>query len=213
MATASVTWSFTPLTTASSSQVNQNFADVVSFLNNSTVHRDGTGGRTMTIATSTTRPSTPFEGQIIYETDTDLIQVWNGSAWREVYRDGQAVNWTPSIFQGANVAFTNNYARYTKTGRWVEGAMHATITGAGGAGNTFDVSIPFTAAAPLGTAVGSFLYFDAGSTIYVGTAYLATTTSVRFYTHNNGAPLGQTPSFGAANTDVFSMQFSFEATT
>lgn len=34
------------------------------------------------ICTSTTRPTTPYEGQLIYETDTDLLQIWNGSAWR-----------------------------------------------------------------------------------------------------------------------------------
>jgi hypothetical protein len=33
------------------------------------------------ICTSTTRPTTPYEGQVIYETDTDKAQVWNGSAW------------------------------------------------------------------------------------------------------------------------------------
>lgn len=33
------------------------------------------------VCTSTTRPSAPFEGQMIYETDTDKVLVWNGSAW------------------------------------------------------------------------------------------------------------------------------------
>jgi hypothetical protein len=34
------------------------------------------------VCTSSTRPASPFEGQAIYETDTDLSLVWNGSAWR-----------------------------------------------------------------------------------------------------------------------------------
>jgi len=33
------------------------------------------------VCTSTTRPATPYEGQMIYETDTDKVLVWNGSAW------------------------------------------------------------------------------------------------------------------------------------
>jgi len=33
------------------------------------------------VCTSSTRPASPYEGQVIYETDTDKAQVWNGSAW------------------------------------------------------------------------------------------------------------------------------------
>ena len=33
------------------------------------------------VCTSATRPATPYEGQMIYETDTDRVLVWNGSAW------------------------------------------------------------------------------------------------------------------------------------
>ena len=33
------------------------------------------------VCTSTTRPASPFEGQLIYETDTDVVRVWTGSAW------------------------------------------------------------------------------------------------------------------------------------
>lgn len=33
------------------------------------------------VCTSTTRPAAPFNGQVIYETDTGKTQVWNGSAW------------------------------------------------------------------------------------------------------------------------------------
>jgi len=36
----------------------------------------------ITTCTAATRPATPVEGQHIYETDTDLLQVWNGSAWQ-----------------------------------------------------------------------------------------------------------------------------------
>jgi len=33
------------------------------------------------VCTSTTRPSAPYEGQMIYETDTDKVLVYNGSVW------------------------------------------------------------------------------------------------------------------------------------
>jgi len=33
------------------------------------------------VCTSSTRPASPYEGQMIYETDTDKVLVYNGSAW------------------------------------------------------------------------------------------------------------------------------------
>lgn len=33
------------------------------------------------VCTSTTRPESPYIGQVIYETDTQLLKVWLGSAW------------------------------------------------------------------------------------------------------------------------------------
>ena len=33
------------------------------------------------VCTSTTRPSVPYTGQLIYETDTRRVVAWNGSAW------------------------------------------------------------------------------------------------------------------------------------
>ena len=33
------------------------------------------------VVTSTTRPSAPYDGQLIYETDTDRLAAYNGSAW------------------------------------------------------------------------------------------------------------------------------------
>ena len=33
------------------------------------------------VCTSTTRPTTPYEGQVIYETDTNRVLVWDNAAW------------------------------------------------------------------------------------------------------------------------------------
>lgn len=42
------------------------------------------------ICTSSTRPTTPYEGQVIYETDTDRTSVWDGSSWVEMARSSRA---------------------------------------------------------------------------------------------------------------------------
>ena len=36
------------------------------------------------VCTSSTRPTAPYEGQMIYETDTDMVALWNGSSWRYI---------------------------------------------------------------------------------------------------------------------------------
>lgn len=43
-----------------------------------------TSGLKPGVCTSTTRPSAPYEGMMIYETDTDMVALWNGSAWRYI---------------------------------------------------------------------------------------------------------------------------------
>lgn len=48
------------------------------------------------ICTSGTRP-TGADGRVIYETDTDKVYVYNGSAWCEVLRTGAWSTWTYSI--------------------------------------------------------------------------------------------------------------------
>lgn len=44
----------------------------------------GIAGLQPGLCTSTTRPASPFEGQMVYETDTDMVAIWNGSAWRYI---------------------------------------------------------------------------------------------------------------------------------
>jgi hypothetical protein len=41
----------------------------------------GIGSLKSGVCTSTTRPASPYEGQVIYETDTDLLKSYNGSSW------------------------------------------------------------------------------------------------------------------------------------
>jgi hypothetical protein len=45
------------------------------------ISNNSTGLRTG-VCTSATRPTAPYEGQMIYETDTDMVAIWNGTAWR-----------------------------------------------------------------------------------------------------------------------------------
>ena len=57
--------------------------------NNSTGLRPG-------VCTSTTRPTAPYEGQMIYETDTDKTLFWNGSAWVNINSASPVFTGTPT---------------------------------------------------------------------------------------------------------------------
>jgi len=54
------------------------------------------------VCTSTTRPSVPFEGQLIYETDTDRLAVYTGTTWS--YMTGSAA--PPGLIYLTSATFT-----------------------------------------------------------------------------------------------------------
>jgi hypothetical protein len=42
------------------------------------------------LITSSTRPASPVAGKTYFETDTNKIIIWDGSAWTEIVSDGTA---------------------------------------------------------------------------------------------------------------------------
>ena len=69
------------------------------------------------VCTSTTRPSVPFEGQLIYETDTDKLATYNGSAWSYVGGGGLVLISSTTIGNAVSSftvssAFSSTYDNY-----------------------------------------------------------------------------------------------------
>ncbi len=68
-------------------------------------------------ATSSTRPSAPWVGQTTYETDTNRLLVWNGTAW--VIPNSPAQNptglelITPTSVAGTNVTLTSSTVTFS----------------------------------------------------------------------------------------------------
>jgi len=77
------------------------------------------------VCTSTTRPASPFEGQVIYETDTDLLFAYNGSAWRGFAGVGASTN--SSILQVVTTTKTDTFTTTSTTYTDVTG-LSVTIT-------------------------------------------------------------------------------------
>lgn len=71
-----------------------------------------TQGLRMGVATSSSRPSVPFDGQVISETDTDSLQVYKGSAWAPVSGLTLISATTLSGTTSINDCFSAKYTNY-----------------------------------------------------------------------------------------------------
>jgi hypothetical protein len=84
--------------------------------NNSTGLRPG-------VCTSTTRPTAPYEGQMIYETDTDMVAIWNGSAWRYLAATTPTNGTVLQVVNATTTTMTVN-----STGTYVSTGLSGSIT-------------------------------------------------------------------------------------
>lgn len=110
------------------------------------------------VCTSTTLPAAPYNGQVIYETDTGKTKVWNGSAWivianttgggsnRRLDYQTRTTTYTVSsgTFSGASDIFSTNLS-FTANGTstyWIE--FYSTFAYTGYTGVDSAVSIYLT---------------------------------------------------------------------
>lgn len=92
--------------------------------------------------TAGTRPGSPQDGQCIFETDTEDIRVWDGSAWEYVTHTGSFKTWTPALTStGTNPTGTGT-GIYTRQGRMITATAKYTFTTAGTL--TYSASLPVT---------------------------------------------------------------------
>ena len=158
------------------------------------------------ICTSTTRPTAPFEGMEIYETDTDFEYTYSGSAWVQTSHLGALTSWVPVWVQSSTITQLNTYARVMKIGRWCEGTVRLQANSAGVASNVITVSTPYTAAGSSLTVVGAGWFqnaaLDGGRAVgyYAGILTLSSTTTFALIPALNGtdAFIGQA---GGSNFD------------
>jgi hypothetical protein len=69
------------------------------------------------VCTSSTRPTVPYTGQLIYETDTGMVAAWNGSAWVYTHSSGLVLISSTTIGSAVssvtvNGAFSADYDNY-----------------------------------------------------------------------------------------------------
>ena len=87
------------------------------------------------VCTFSTRPATPYEGQMIYETDTDLSYIYGNSAWQQIAGSTAVGNsglvyvtqasWVSGGSLSVNNCFTSTYTNYRLV---IRNAKHATTS-------------------------------------------------------------------------------------
>jgi hypothetical protein len=173
------------------------------------------------VCTSSTRPASPYDGQVIYETDTDRAMVWNNAAWVVLSEMGTWTTYTPGLSQSVTVTKTVNHARYMQVGKTVMGSVYMTATSAGTGGFTIRSSFPVTPVASIYNNTQSF-----GATIGSGGFYKSSggaqysfsvqcigggSDSLAFYaTGTGGSMFGQFPAVTIASGDHIFFNFTYE---
>jgi hypothetical protein len=129
------------------------------------------------VCTSTTRPASPYEGQAIYETDTNQIMIWNGSGWKQVPTDDTSATANFGTYKNHTVTWSGVtagngtlVARYTQINKFVHYWGRFTLGSTSSVSGQIGIDLPVNANS-------NYAYTDMGSAEfeYVGVAtYLAT---------------------------------------
>lgn len=146
---------------------------------------------TLLTCTSSTRPASPNAGDTLFETDTDKIIVWSGTAWKEyqdneqLYNDSDITALSPHLWlDGANGDFYDDHLKSNsvsvsnaRVGAWADRS-----------GNGFDFTQSTVNSRPkivnnLGTYNNTFLSYDTDQLSFTGTSssQIAASPSTLFF--------------------------------
>jgi hypothetical protein len=180
------------------------------------------------VVTSTTRPTTPYTGQIIYETDTGYLRVWDGAAWDYLSQSqdtttnfpvsgisGAWTSYTPTLAGGATVATTSiAYAKYIQIQKLVIVQLSLAITGSGAGGGIWSCTYP-TGLAPANNSgwrpLGTITYLRPGVAFYNGSAVVYAPTAFAGLAHLGSNFMGASqPTLTITSGDRFEAQLMYE---
>ena len=127
-----------------------------------------TQGLRMGVATSSSRPTVPFDGQVISETDTDSLVVYNGTSWIGAGASWSA--WTPT-WANLTVGNATQTARYSQSGKTVFFLLKLVFGSTTSMGTQPNFTWPVTPAstAAAETSLLSLFYLDATAGMFLGT--------------------------------------------
>jgi hypothetical protein len=142
------------------------------------------------IDSAAARPASPYEGQMVYQKDTDQVFVWNGTAWLysltpQTLEAGAWQAWTPtmSATSGTFTTVTVNLARYTQIQKLVIAKIDFTITTIGTATGLPRFTLPVTSATTSTMVMGSFR--ETSQSGFTGVISYNSTTAAVMHKHDN----------------------------
>ena len=109
----------------------------------------------------------PTEGLVSYQTDTNTITTYSGSAWSSIGPvSGALTSWTPVLVQSGGATINNVRSSYIRVGRMVTCWWEISVTASAGAiaANSITVSMPVPGVVGQTGTVGSGTLFDTSAT-------------------------------------------------
>lgn len=168
------------------------------------------------IATSGTRPATPYYGQIVYETDTDTITARSAAgAWQTAVPLGAWTTWTPTL---TNLTLGNGtlVAKYCRIGRAIHWRFKFTLGSTSAVGSfpqTF--TLPVAAHADysaVDVVIGLANFADTGTAGYVAMVVAtATGTGLFIKAASPNSAISATVPFTWTTGDIISATGTYEA--
>lgn len=170
------------------------------------------------VVTSGTRPASAYEGQQVYESDTDRVVLWNGSAWQTSAQLGAWTAYTPTWVGSTgshtlgNGTLTGSYVQVSKTVHFrVRLTIGSTTTYNAG---TWRFGLPVTMVANFsgaGDAIASATMYDLSlADRYARTVYSYSDTQVAVLSEA-GLAISSTVPFTWATGDTLSIVGTYEA--
>ena len=162
------------------------------------------------IVTSSTRPSDPYRGQMIFEYDTDKFVARSIlDVWQDVLPLGAWISWTPTLVGLTGGTAT---AKYSRHGRTIFYRFKYVLAGAGFGSNP-SFTLPVTANAEYtgqDFPIGHAAFADNGTATFPGVTIASSSTVAQFQVYNaagtyalGNAPTATVPFTWAANDYVY----------
>jgi len=153
----------------------------------------------------------PVDGMLASITGTDALSYYDGAAWDQIGPLSAWSTWAPAITQSSTPSQLYSDSYYMRVGRLIIAVARISFTGAGTASNPIYSTWPVTPRSfTQEVAVGSFQYFDSGTTVRAGTCMFVNIYGVGF---NYGGYVNKMGNgdFAIANGDTFTFQLIYEA--